>query len=227
MKAIGAFLLGAMGMALVGAACLAASVLDREMAHAQEHIVAGDYDEPRAILDTAERYFALASRLPWIGNGPVNDVRARKAALHYWQRQYAAIVPEIADPVGNLAPDNIELQLVVANAMYRIGQAEGANRRTTVATLDAAISGYVTVLKNARRQEDAAYNYEFLVRLRDDIAKGRRKGEPEDVSGPHGHPGSPPPQGAKSDFKIYVPLQPEERDKDTTPGKSAPIKRKG
>jgi hypothetical protein len=226
MKAISGFLLGAIVLALVGGACLAAGMLDREMAHAQEHVVSGDYDEPQAILDTTERYFEYASHLPWVGNGPVNDVRARKAALRYWQRQYGAIVPEIADPVGNVAPDNIELQLVVANAMYRVGQAEAKDRQTTIAALDAGINAYLTVLKNAPRQEDAAYNYEFLVRLRDDIAKGRRKAEPTDVSGPHGHPGGPPFKG-KNEFKIYVPLQSDEIDKGAAAGKAGPIKRKG
>src|SRR5712692_560455 len=100
MKAITGWLLGALVLALVGGVCLAAGILDREMAHAQEHVVSGDYDEPQAILDTTERYFEYATRLPWVGNGPVNDVRARKAALRYWQRQYAAVVPEIIDPVG-------------------------------------------------------------------------------------------------------------------------------
>jgi hypothetical protein len=136
------------------------------------------------------------------------------------------VVPEIADPVGNVASDNIELQLVVANAMYRIGQAEGGDRQTRRGALDAAINGYLTVLKNASRQEDAAYNYEFLVRLRDDIAKGRRKTEPSDVSGPHGHVGGPQLKG-KTEFKIYIPLQSDEIDKGVTAGKGAPIKRKG
>ena len=64
------------------------------------------------------------------------------------------------------------------------------------------------------------------MRLRDDIAKGRRKAEPIDVSGPHGHVGSPPLTG-KNEFKIYVPLQSDEIDKGVTSGKAAPIKRKG
>ena len=226
MKAIGGFLMGAIALALVGGLCLALGILDREMVHAQEHIVSGDYIEPLAILDTSERYFEYVSRLPWIGNGPVNDVRVRKAALRYWQRQYAAVVPEIADPVGNVASDNIELQLVVANAMYRIGQAEAKDGKPTPGALDAAINGYLTVLRNASRQEDAAYNYEFLVRLRDDVARGRRKVESMGPRGPHGSSGAPLSQG-KSDFKIYVPLQSDEIDKSVTAGKAPPIKRKG
>src|SRR5712691_5896309 len=172
MKAISGFLLGAIVLALVGGVCLAAGILDREMAHAQEHVVSGDYDEPQAILDTTERYFEYATRLP------------------------------------------------------RVGHAESKDRQTTLAALDAGINAYLTVLKNTARQEDAAYNYEFLVRLRDDIAKGRRKAEPTEISGPHGHPGGPPFKG-KNDFKIYVPLQSDEIDKGATSGKAAPIKRKG
>ena len=64
------------------------------------------------------------------------------------------------------------------------------------------------------------------MRLRDDIAKGRRKAEPLDVSGPHGHVGGPLIKG-KDEFKIYIPLQSDEIDKGVTAGKAAPIKRKG
>lgn len=228
MRAITGWLVAALVLALVGGVCLAAGLLDREMVHAQQHVVSGEYDEPQAILENTERYFEYASRLPWIGNGPLNDVRARKAALHYWQRQYQAIVPEIADPVGNVASDNTELQLVVANAMYRIGQAESKDKQTTIAALDAGINAYLTVLKNAGREEHAAYNYEYLVRLRDDIAKGRRKTEPPpDVVGPFGREGGPPFVSDKNEFQIYVPLESSEADKAAGAGKAAPVKRKG
>ena len=44
--------------------------------------------------------------------------------------------------------------------------------------LDAGINGYLAVLKNTREQEDAAFNYEYLVRLRDEVDKGKRKPAP-------------------------------------------------
>ena len=228
MKAISGYLLGAIVLALVGGVCLAAGMLDRDMARAQQNLAALKYEGSQATFDTAERYFEYGSRLPWIGNGPLNDVRARKAALHYWQQQYGAIVPQQADPLADVPLDNLELQLVVANAVYRTGQAQAKDRQTTAQALDAGIAAYLTVLKNAARQEDAAYNYEYLVRLRDDIAKGRRKAPPPlDLSGPNGRPGNPPVK-TKDDFKIYIPLGPD--DLDTTgaaAGKAAPIKRKG
>ena len=228
MKAIVGYLLGAVMLALLGAVSLAAGLLDRDMAHAQQSLMALKYDEPDHTFATAERYFEYGSRLPWIGDGPVNDVRARRAALRYWQHQYGAIVPQQPDPVSGVPADNIELQLVVANAVYRGGQALAKDRQTTLQALDAGIQAYLTVLKNATRQEDAAYNYEYLVRLRDDILKGRRKPglrvEPND---PHGRAGAPPENRDVSKFKIYIPLESEEREKAGEAGKAGPLKRKG
>lgn len=227
MKAIAGYLLAALVLALVGAVCLAAGLLERDMARAEQSLMAMKYDEPDQTLATAERYFEYGSRLPGIGNGPVNDVRARRAALRYWQRQYGAIVPRQPDPVSGVPADNIELQLVVANAVYRSSQTRAKDRQTTLQALDAGIQAYLAVLKNATRQEDAAYNYEYLVRLRDDILKGRAKpgqGEPND---PHGRAGGPPPDRELSKFKVYIPLDSEEREKAGQAGKGGPIKRKG
>jgi hypothetical protein len=199
------------------------------MAHAEQSLMALQYDEPDQTLATVERYFEYGSRLPWIGNGPVNDVRARRAALRYWQRQYGAIVPPQPDPVNGVAVDNIGLQLVVANAVYRAGQTQAKDRQTTLQALDAGIQAYLAVLKNATRQQDAAYNYEYLVRLRDDLLKGRGKAaqstaEPND---PHGRAGAPPETPDASKFKIYVPLESEEREKAGDSGKGGPIRRRG
>ena len=229
MKAIAGYLFTAVGLALVGAVCLGAGLLDRDMAHAQQSVMALKYDEPDQTLATAERYFEYGSRVPWIGDGPVNDVRARRAALRYWQRQYGAIVPRQPDPVSGVQADNIGLQLVVANAVYRAGQTQAKDRQTTLQAVDAGIQAYLSVLKNATRQEDAAYNYEYLVRLRDELLKGR--GKPglnrEEPTDPHGRAGGPPETRDASKFKIYIPLESEERDKAGDAGKGGPIKRKG
>ena len=40
--------------------------------------------------------------------------------------------------------------------------------------LEEAAAGYLTVLKNNTWHADAAYNYEYLVRLRDEVAKGKQ-----------------------------------------------------
>ena len=230
MKAITACLLGAVVMALVGAVCLAMGFLDRDIAHAQEHIVSADYGEPQQIFQRAERYYEYASRIPWIGNGPLNDMRAREAALQYWQRRYAAIVPEQADPVANIPSDNLALQFVMASAMYREGLAVAKDKATTLAALDAASNAYMTLLRNASRHDDAAYNYEYIVKLRGDIDKGRRKATPPQSTEPEGNQGKQPTELVDdSKYKLYVPLDKEELDKSkpAEAGKQPPIKKKG
>lgn len=227
-KGIASYLLGAVALALLGGVCLGAGLLDREIARTEQNVAAQKYDNPEA-FDTAERYFEYGSRLPWVGSGPLNDVRARKAALRYWQRQYSLLIPQQGDPIGAVAPDNHPLQLIVANAVYRRSQAQAKDRVSTLRALDAPINAYLSVLKNAERHEAAAYNYEYLVRLREDVDKGRRAPELTEPAedGPAGRKGGPPPQSNQQKFKILVPLEPGELDKATEPGKGTPIERKG
>ena len=103
MKAIGGFLLGAIVLALVGGVCLAAGILDREWHTRRSMSFRETMTSRRPSWTRPSGISSTPAACPWVGNGPVNDVRARKAALRYWQRQYAAVVPEIADPVGNVA----------------------------------------------------------------------------------------------------------------------------
>lgn len=234
MKGVTGFLTGAAVLAIVGAACLGVRTLEREAARVQQDFATFKYDEPEATFDTAERYFEYASRLPGFGNGPLNDVRARRATLQYWQNQYDEIVPKQSDPVTAIPSDNVGLQLVVAHALYRRGQAQSKDKQTTLDALDAAIAGYLTVLKNAPGQNDAAYNYEYLVRLRAEVEKARRfpgdaastpdEGSP--TKSPAGEPGGQPAAKEAPQFKIYIPLESNERDQGLA-GKAGQIKRKG
>src|SRR5205823_1544336 len=145
------------------------------------------------------------------------------------QREYEAIVPQQTDPVTAVPADNVGLQFVTANAVYRAGLARAKDRQTTLQALDAGISGYLAVLKNATRHEAAAYNLEYLVRLRDDVERGRRKaGSGEVALGPLGSVGFPAKDIQDTNkFKVLVPLDPEERNKIGNAGKVAPKGRKG
>jgi hypothetical protein len=221
--------LGAGVMALMGGVCLAAGTLERRIAHAQEQVAAERYDEALTAFNEVEPYLQYASRLPWIGNGPVNDIRARRAALQYWLRQYSELAPEETNPVVAVASDNIDLQLVVADAVYRAGQARAKDRQSAMQTVDAGIEAYLIVLKNASRHERAAYNYEYLVRLKHDIGNSRGKLDISgvEVHGPFGRSGHTPDESTPGEFKILVPLEAPERDKGAEAGKAAPLKRKG
>jgi hypothetical protein len=228
MKGTVGLLLGAVVLAIVGFVCVTMSTLDRDMLRAEQDINTLDYAAAQATYDKAERYYELASHVPGVGNGPLNDIRARKAALRYWQGDYTSMVPKQTDPVTAVPADNVDLQLVVANAIYRAGITRAKDKTATLAALDAAINADLVVLKNARRQEDAAYNLEYLVHLRDDVEKGRRKpGLPVSFSA-HGTMGFPAPELKDSpDFKLLVPLDTDERNKLGNAGKAVPRPRKG
>jgi len=233
MKGIAGYVVGAAILALLGSVCLATSRLERQMARAQETLVTLDYEASDATLETIERYYEYASRLPWVGTGPLNDVRARKAALRYWQREYGALVPaDRTDPVADVVPDNLQQQLIVANALYRSGQARVKDRAATLAMLDAGINAYLTVLTNAERQEDAphleaaAYNYEYLVRLRDEMGRRRRNLPPPSSDRPLGTEGQAEEGKSEDEFKTYVPLEKKERE-DGEAGKDGARVRKG
>jgi hypothetical protein len=229
MKGIAGILFGAFVLALVGSACLVLGLLDRDMVRAQQDINTQNYAGAEATYDKAERYFQYASHIPGIGNRPVNDIRARKAALRYWQRDYGAIVPKQSDPVTAIPSDNVELQFVVANAVYRSNLARAKDRPSTLQALDAGINAELAVLKNAKRHDDAAYNLEYLVRLRDDVEKGRRRlaplNPPLSALGSLGIPSSD--LESSGTFKLYVPLDSEERNKVGNAGKAVPKGRKG
>ena len=230
MKGIAGFLAGAVVLALIGSGALAAARYDRHMANAQQQAATGQYAEASASLDEAEGYLGYARWLPGLGDDAAREVSARRGALQYWQRQYDDLVPAQAEPVAAVDEANVDLQLVVANAAFRANPARAKDRESLVQALDEAASGYLTVLKNDRWNEDAAYNYEYVIRLRDEVAKGRRQPppEPEEEDGDFGESGAPAETTDSEEFKIYIPLQGDERNPDGgEAGKSSPRDRKG
>jgi len=220
--------LGALVLAIAGVICLAAGVVDRAIVRTQENDFAMKYADSADAFDTAERYLQYASWIPAVQRR-LNDVRARRASMYYWQRQYDRLVPQDSDPLAGIPTENVALQLIAANAAYRKSQPGAKDRTNALRALDAAINAYVAVLRNGAH-EAAAYNYEYLVRKREDIDKGR---QPADLTekaedGPAGEQGGLPPQDAdKKDLKILIPLEPGEMDKAIEPGKGTPIDRKG
>ena len=133
MKGIAGYIVGAIILAVLGGICLGASRLDGLMVNAQQSILTSDYNGADASLQSAERYYGYASRLPWVGERPANEVRARRAAVNYWQRKYSALAPaDRTDPVADVAADDVPLQTIVADSVYRGGQTRAKDRAAMV-----------------------------------------------------------------------------------------------
>ncbi len=155
-------------------------------------------------------------------------MRVRQAALRYWQDEFDSLAPGQADAAAAEDEPPADLQLVVANAGYRAGLAQAKDRAATQQALDAAVARYGTVLRADTWLRDAAYNYEYTARFRDDVAKGRRAAVPEkgaDVD--LGEQGAPT-AATKERFELYIPL--DSGDSRPTGGdaaKAPPGTRKG
>ena len=67
------------------------------------------------------------------------------------------------------------------------------------------------MLKRRPQTFDAAYDYEYVSRLRDVLAKSRAKANTEPTATPYGKPGKPPKASDMKQFKMLIPMEPEER----------------
>jgi hypothetical protein len=221
-------LVGATVAALMGTVSLNAGYLLRDLAQAEQEVAAQQLDRADDTFVRAERYFEQMSRIPGVSGAWINDIRTRRATLRYWQGEYAALAPE-GDPVAAVPVENVGLQMVVANSLFRARHAEAKDREAMLAALNTGMGGYLTVLKNSPRREDAAFNYEYLQRLRDEVEKARGKAplpvlEQDGPLGRRGGDDTPP--GRKTDFKTLVPLEVQEIDKANA-GKGLKIQKKG
>jgi hypothetical protein len=229
MKGIARYLTGSIVLTLAGALCLAAGTFDRRVAEAQREFAAQQYGRADATLERVERDLTYGRWVPSI-DAALNDVRTRRTAIWYWSGQYDRIVSDRAASPG-FSSGSIDLQLITANAVYRRSQPKANDKRAALDALQAAANAYLGVLKNSPRNEVAAYNYEYVVRTRQDIDKGRREADLTDndkaEEGPAGRKGGPPPQPPKQDLKLLIPLEPGEIDKGLEPGKGSRLEHKG
>jgi len=218
-----ALLLGVAAMFAFGSARF-----ERNLADAQQDVATDRFDAAEDRLTEAEAYASYARWIPQVGARAERDLAARRAALHYWKKDYASVLPRETDPVGAVDSANVDLQLVVANASFRNAQRGITDKAVQLQALDEAIGSYMAVLKNDNWNADAAYNYEYLLRLRGEVAQGKRKpGALQDKSDNLGEQGTPAQNSSTKKFEIYIPLEGSERNETGEAGKGAPIQKKG
>ena len=157
------------------------------------------------------------------------------ATIAYWQGQYDALIAGGGDINRDPDPESL---LIVANAAFRESQRSPRPRQEQVQQLDLVLQSYATVLKSPVFVPDAAYNYEYVARMRDAFARarGNAAARPEDKTGRvgdlpagptiHGQPGGPPPETKGEQFEILTPMEFGDREAqpEATPGVK-PIRR--
>ena len=105
-----------------------------------------------------------------------------------------------------------------------------------VQRLDGVLNAYASALKASPRNVEAAYNYEFVARYRDQVARSQGKGVQaarplapaaaamagDLPAGPtiHGRPGAPPPDAKMEELQMLAPMEYGDREAqpEATPG---------
>jgi hypothetical protein len=211
----------------------------RQMAVAQERLATLHYDADDGIDDSG-----MWSRLPWPLGAGTQAVPRHRATVSYWLARYDSLTG-LASVTGPQAVTDPAMLLVAANASFRAVPPPDENRKLTLERLDSVIQSYADIMRRDSALTDAAYNYEFVSRIRDTLAKAPppRPGARARVEPPkpprndsadlpagntiHGQPGGPPEGTDMSDFKTISPMRYDEREEQTDPGRGKEIRRRG
>jgi len=160
------------------------------------------------------------------------------ATVSYWLGQYGGITAET-----NNADADAHVLRTVANAAFRESERDPLAGPAAVQRLDGVLQAYASALKASPRDVEAAYNYEYVTRLRDQVARAPQ-GKPlkpapapalgaealakaaamagDLPTGPtiHGQPGAPPPDAKMEDLQMLAPMEYGDREAqpEATPG---------
>ena len=239
MKSIVGGLIVAVLLVAGGMLCMSEARHTRRLADARLRLATLQYTDEG---DLASDATVLQRLPPPLGIGETTESR-HEATVSYWLARYTTLT-EMTSAIGP-APSDPGLLFLAANAAFRTSAPQSEDRKAAVTRLDTVIQAYADVMRKDGTLTDAAYNYEYVARLRDTIARGPARGaratrdpkakpapidDPGDLPpGPtiHGRPGGPPDETPMSDFKTITPMRYDEREEQTDPGRGQKIQRKG
>lgn len=222
-------------MAVAAWACWREARLDTAVAEAKSRLATLRLSVDPGLVPAA----TLSDYLPGMGPRLSTEVQQHQASVKYWLSRYAEVMDVGRDDVDPA------VMLLAANAAFRTSQRERVAGPVGVQQLDGVLQAYAAVLKASPRDLDAAYNFEFVSRVRDQVAAlpppKPGKGEPPHVAPPaivpadrdlplgptiHGRPGAPPPDVKVEDFEVIAPMEFGDREAqpESTPGGKLPRK---
>jgi hypothetical protein len=193
-----------------------AAEAEARLAAAEYALVTLRYERAAEELDAARGSGVLEPLVSRVGRAGTDSAVAR-----YWSGDYEALAES----------EQEALKLLAANAEYRMLRSTGGTYQSFVARLDSISKQYAEILRTQPDNEDAAYNYEFVLRLRRAAmtAKQNIPGLDPAAGGitVHGIPGAPPKDSDAKKFKMIVPMMPDERQEAEEAGRAGRKIRKG
>ncbi|SRR5689334_19274014 len=198
-----------------GAILWRSSEHERRLAAAERDLVTLKYADAAAAA--AQPGGRLADLMPL--SSAKADAKALASTAGYWTGDY------------DKAIENPDAKLLAANAAFRRAREQGGSWQAVVGRLDSVVKQYAEILRDNPNNTEAAYNYEYVVRLRAVFAQRKLPVPPVDakVNGLtiHGYEGAPPEQEDMKKFKMIVPMRPDERLEAEKAGKGTTKVRKG
>ena len=204
----------ALVLAAAGAILWRTSESEHRLAAAERDLVTLRYEEAAAQAQAPGR---IASLLPG-NNRLAADAKALSATAAYWQGDYDTVA------------SNDDAKLLAANAAFRTARKDGGTWQAVVGKLDSVVKSYAEILREQPDNAEAAFNYEYVVRLRAVLAARKQPVAPFDATATltlHGFEGAPPEESDMKKFKMIVPMRPDERLEAEKAGKGTTKVRKG
>jgi hypothetical protein len=208
--------------------------LSGRMADAHERLATLRYDP-----DGVERSTSVVRRL----TPSALDTEADRynVDVQYWRKQYGQLVP-MTTATGSERIKDARRLFVAANAAFRQSQPEKGAPKDAITRLDGVLLAYADVLRADPTFADAAFNYEYVARLRDTLSRGKPLPQappiPEDDPArrdielpngptPHGSAGESPSNEEALKIKVITPLRSDEREDAQQAGSGSKPRRKG
>jgi hypothetical protein len=199
-----------------GAILWRSSEAERRLAAAERDLVMLRYEQ--AAAGAKQPGGRLASLMLGAGRTAA-DAKSLETTASYWRGDYEAVA------------ENADAKLLAANAAYRNMRKTGGSWQSVVGKMDSLIKQYAEILREDPANGEAAFNYEYMVRLRQVIASRKSAVAPFDAMDQgltiHGFAGAPPEEADMKKFKMIVPMRPDERLEAEKAGKGTTKVKKG
>jgi len=202
-------------LVIAGTVLWFASESEARVASAEYALVTLRYERAAEELDAARGRGVLQPLIRRVSSDATDSSLAR-----YWSGDYEALA----------GTEDTRLKVLATDAEYRMLRSTGGTYQAFVARLDSISKRYADVLRAEPDNEDAAFNYEFTLRLRRAAmaAKQTIPGlDPAAGVSVHGVPGAPPQDSDAKKFKMIVPMMPDERQEAEEAGRTGKKVRKG
>lgn len=228
MRKLAVYLALILAVLVVSGSLALCGLYEFKMAKAIELFAAFDFRSADGIYQNLEKNLDYGRRMPILLDKWKNELKISRARVKYWEKNYFELIDNGYNGQDQES-ENPNLRFIRANASYRNVEAE-EDKKNLIEGIEQAINGYIYTVRNDSENLNAAFNYEYLLRVRSDTIKNKKNEKPSSSSqGIHGQKGKPVEGESEEKINIHIPFDNEEAEKpkDGQDAGKGDFKRKG